>query len=129
MTNLKDLKKVKSFDVDEFDGVKSTIESVELLDVEKKDFGDGEQELRQILIKSANLEPKNEKGIYASEYVGLKKDPETQEWGIPENPGSKAMKFLKYFKAEDFEDIKGKECLIVKRESKNGKTLLGIHHG
>lgn len=127
MTDLKNLKKIKSFDIGEFDGVKSQIADVLMLDAEVKNFGDGEKEVRQIKVITEKL---NEEGepITAGEFVALKKDPDTNEWGIPDNPDAKAMKFLNYFQVNDFEALKGKECMVVKRV-KNGKSFLGIHFG
>lgn len=126
MTDLKNLKKVKGFDIEEFNGVKSVIEVVELSDIEEKDFGDGLVQTRQIIVKSANLS-ESDKELRAVEFISLKYDTETKEFGIPENPNSKAMKFLNYFKVDNFEDLKGKECLIVKK-AKGEKTFLGISH-
>ena len=118
---------VESVDLTEFSGLNSEIESVELLDVEKKDFGDGEKEVRQILIKSKNLNTED-KPVYAYEYIPLKKDSETGDWGFSEHENSKAMMFLNFFKVGNFEDLKGIGCLIVSRK-KGDKTFLGIHHG
>jgi len=127
MTELSNLKKVKSFDIEQFDGLKSTIGSVELMDVETKDFGDGAKEVRQVLVKSTNLGDNVDKPICASEYIGLKKD-EDGNWGMADAKNSKAMRFLSYFKVENLEDLNGKECLIVKRD-KGNKDILGIHFG
>lgn len=126
MSELKNLKKVKSFDIDEFDGVKSTIEIVELSDIQTKDFGNGEQKVRQIILKSENLNKDSDKEIRAIEYISLKYDEDLKEFGIPESPKSKAMQVLNYFKVDNFEDLKGKKCIIVKR-AKGDKTFLGIH--
>lgn len=127
MSDLKNLKKVKSIDIEEFDGVKSKIEDVVLMDAETKNFGDGDTEVRQLKIISEKLNTEGNE-IRASEFVALKKDEESGEWGIPDNSNAKAMKVLNYFKVDNFEDLKGKECMVVKRV-KNDKQFLGIHHG
>jgi hypothetical protein len=127
MTDLKNLKKIKSFDIEEFDGVKSKIADVLLLDVEVKNFGDGDKEIRQLKIITERLNAEGEP-LIATEFVALKKDLDTNEWGIPDNTDAKAMKFLNYFKVGDFDELKGKECRVVKRV-KNDKSFLGIHYG
>lgn len=128
LEQLRNLKKVKGFDIEEFDGVKSTIKEVLLSEIEKKDFGRGLVETRQIIVKSANLGDSEEHPIQAIEYISLKKDIETGEFGIPENPKSKAMNFLRYFKADSFDEVIGKECMIIKRVNERGE-FLGIHFG
>lgn len=129
LEELKNLKKVKSFDIDEYDGKKSKIEEVELTKIEQKDFGSGLQETRQIIIRTLNLDENEEQPIQAQEYISLKQDKETKEFGIPENPNSKAMKILNYFKVKTFDELVGKDCMIVKRVKENGKEFLGIHYG
>lgn len=129
LENLKNLKKVKSFDIEEFDGVKSKVKEVILTDVEIKNFGSGDQKVQQLIIKSENLGDNEEKPIQAIEYISLKYDSETEQFGIPENAKSKAMKFLNYFKVESFDEVIGKECMIVKRVKENGSEFLGIHYG
>lgn len=124
--DLKNLKKVKSFDFDKYDGMKSNVASVEETDVEKKDFGEGEKEVKQLVISTENLESE-EKPVYAKEFIALKKD-DDGEWGIPENTNSKAMKVLKYFNVDNFADLIGKECMVVKRVN-GDKTILGIYGG
>lgn len=127
MEDLKSLKKVKGFDISEYQNKSSKIENVEMLDAESKDFGDGVKQVRQLKITSANLS-ENGEPVKAIEFVALKLDVESNEWGIPENPDSKAMKVLNYFEVEDFSELIGKECLVVKRV-KGDKSFLGIHYG
>lgn len=127
MSDLKNLKKVKSIDLSEYEGTKTTIEKVELLDVEEKDFGEGKVEVRQILIETANLSDDEKKPIRVKEWVSLKKD-EDGEWGIPDGKNSKATKILKFFEVENFDDLIGKQCLIVKKVS-GDRTTLGISMG
>jgi len=127
MNELKNLKKVKSFDIADFDGMKSKIGQVELTKVEEKDFGSGLVKVQQIIISSENLQTSG-KEIIAREYIPLKFDDELKEFGIPENPNSSAMKILNYFKVKDFSELEGKECMIVKRVKKD-KEFLGIHFG
>lgn len=128
MSNLKDLKKIKSFEIDDFDGVNTTIEDVVLLDVDTKDFGDGLKEVRQLKIITSNLAKKGEEEFRASEYVSLKYDQKTKAWGYSENPKSKATKILNFFGVKDFEELIGKKCRVVKRMN-GDKFFLGIHHG
>lgn len=128
MTDLKNLKKVKGFDIEKYDGVTSKIGEVELLDIKEKDFGNGLVQTRQIKVSSENLNSEGEE-VFATEYVSLKLDKKTNIFGIPENSESVAMKFLKYFKVNDFEELKGVKCSIVKRIGKNNKEFLGIHFG
>ena len=128
MTDLKNLKKVKSFNIDEFDGMNVKIGEVILMDVEQKDFGDGLKEVRQIRILTENLSKEGQEEIKAGEYVGLKKDLTTGEWGYPDGSNSKAMKVLNYFKVNSFDELIGKKCMVVKRVNDN-KEFLGIHFG
>ncbi len=129
LEELKNLKKVKSFDIDEYDGNKSKIKEVELTKIEQKDFGQGLQDTRQIIVRTESLDDNEEQPIQALEYISLKKDVETGEFGIPENPKSNAMKMLNYFKVKTFDELVGKECMVVKRVKENGKEFLGIHYG
>ena len=122
------LEKVKSFDIDKFDGEKVKIASVELLDVEKKDFGDGKKEVRQILIMTEPLEGEGDNAVTAREYVPLKKNQETGKFGMPENPNSKAMTMLSFFKVDDLGDLEGREVMVVKKV-KGERTVLGIAYG
>lgn len=125
--DLKNLKKVKSFDFDKYDGMQSKIASVEETSEEVKDFGDGQKAVKQLIVSTENLSESEDEPVYAKEYVGLKKD-SNGEWGIPENVNSKAMKIMKYFNVDNFADLVGKECRVVKRI--NGeKTILGIYGG
>jgi len=126
--DLKNLKKVESFDYDEYDGKKSRIANVEELDVETKDFGDGAKEIKQLLITTENLSTDEDNPVIAREYVALKKDYKTGEWGIPSAQDSKAMKILNYFKVSNFSDLIGKECMAVKRV-KGDRTFLAIYGG
>lgn len=127
MSDLKNLKKVKSIDLSEYEGTKTTIAKVELLDAETKDFGDGAVEVRQILIETANLSDDEKRPITVKEWVSLKQD-EDGEWGIPDGKNSKAMKILKFFAVENFDDLIGKQCLVVKRVS-GDRITLGISMG
>lgn len=122
------LDKVKSFDIDKFDGEKVKVASVELLDVEKKDFGDGLKEVRQVLIMTEPLEGEGENAVTAREYVPLKKNQETGKFGMPENANSMAMKMLNFFKIEDLGDLVGTEIMVVKKMKKE-RAVLGIHFG
>lgn len=132
MTNnveqLKSLKKVKGFDIDSYDGTKSKIGSVELSEIKNLDFGRGLTSTRQLIIKSENITESESNPILVTEYIPLKFDEETKEFGIPENVNSKAMKFLAYFKVNSFDEVIGKECMIVKRVTDKG-NFLGIHMG
>lgn len=125
---LKNLKKVKSFDYGEFDGVKTTIENVTLTEVETKDFGEGEQEVQQIIVETMNVGDNEEKPTVGREFISLKKDVDGI-FGIPENANSKAMKFLKYFEVSTFDELIGKKCMIVVRVNTKDKKTLGIHYG
>jgi hypothetical protein len=131
MTDLKNLKVVSSFNYDLYDGVKSSIDSVELQPRETKDFGKGNVEVQQVIVTTKNLAKKG-KEVIAKEYISLKLDSETNEFGIPDGADSIAQKFLKYFKVSNLTELEGKECMVVKRvKERKGKesTLLGIHHG
>ncbi len=127
MTDLKNLKQIKSIDLEEFDGTQSKIASVTLLDPQTKDFGEGEVETRQILIETENLSKDSDVKITAREYISLKKDSDG-EWGIPTSKNSKATKVLNFFKINSFDELEGKECLVVRKVS-GDRTLLGIHVG
>jgi len=127
MVDLKNLKKVKVFDIGEYSGMDSIIELVELEEIKTADFGKGPVDTRQIKISSANLN-KEGKEIRAVEYISLKFDTESKEFGIPDSPNSKAMKFLKFFEVNNFDELKNKKCMIVKRV-KGDKSFLGIHNG
>ena len=127
MTDLKNLKKVKSIDIEQYDGTKSKIANVELLDVQTRDFGEGEVETRQILITTENLDTSGEVEITAREYVSLKQDKEG-EWGIPDSKNSVATKILTFFNINSFDELAGKEVMVV-RKIKGTKTVLGIHFG
>jgi hypothetical protein len=128
LEELKNLKKVKGFDIEEFNGVKSKIAEVELTDVEEKVFNGKKTIVRQIIVKTENLIDGKENPIQAIEYVPLKFDKENNEFGIPENSESKAMKMLAFFKAKSFDELIGKECLVVKRV-KGDREFLGIQYG
>ena len=129
LEKIKNLKKVKGFDADEFDGVKSKIAEIVLTEVETRKAGNGNEfESQNLIIKSANLGSDEKNPIVALEYISLKRDKETGEFGIPENTNSNAMKFLRYFKAESFDQVIGKEIMIVKRSKPTGE-FLGIHYG
>ena len=127
MSELKSLKKLKSVDIEEFNGVKSKIASVELSDVEEKDFGEGKQLVRQIKVTTENLSEDKDKPITATEYISLKN--EDGEWGYSESPKSKAMKFLTFFKVNSFDELVGKDCVAIIKMKENGKQFLGISHG
>lgn len=122
------LDKVASFDIDKYDGEKVKVASVELLPVEKKDFGDGLKEVQQVLILTEPLEGEGENAITAREYIPLKKDNETGNFGMPENANSKAMTMLAYFKIDDLGDLVGREVTAVKR-IKGDRPVLGFRHG
>jgi hypothetical protein len=124
MTNLKDLKKVKTFNVEEFDGLKTKIASVVMTDIK---IWEG-TESRQLEITTEKV--KSEKGIEieVKEWINLKKDNESNEWGIPDNSDSNAMKFLTFFQVSNFEEVIGKDCMIVKKIRKD-KSVLGIRYG
>ena len=126
MSELENLKKVKSADISEFDGIKSIIEKVELLNVEKKTFGEDTKEVRQVLIETKNLSD-DETPVTAKEWIGLKNV--KGEWVIPDNKNAKAIKFMSYFKVDNLAQLEGKECLVVGRDKGNERIVLGIHHG
>lgn len=128
LEELKNLKKVKGFDIEEFNGIKSKIAEVTLTEIEEKVFNGKKTLTRQIIVKSANLVDSTDNPIQATEYVPLKLDKETNEFGIPENSESKAMKMLAFFKVKSFDEIIGKDCLIVKRVNKD-REFLGIQFG
>lgn len=127
MSELENLKKVKSLDVSEFDGVRSIIEKVEMLDPEKKTFGDEIKEVRQVLVETKNLSNDEENKITAREWIGLKKI--DNQWVIPDNSNAKAIKFMSYFKVDNLKQLEGKECLVVGRDKGNERIVLGIHFG
>lgn len=126
-TEIKNLKKLKSIDIEEFNGVKTTISSVELLDVEEKDFGDGKQLVRQILVKSQNLSKDLDKPITGSEYISLKRDGD--DWGFSDSPKSKAMRMLSFFKVSSLDELVGKDVVAIMKQRDNGKTFLGLNFG
>lgn len=128
MVNLKDLKTVKSFDIQEYNRVKTKIASVELSEVESKDFGKGLTEVQQILVKTENLAKGGEKEFQVIEYISLSKDVETNEFGIPSSMKSKAQKILTSFKVSNFDDLIGKECVVVRTIKDNGKEYLKISY-
>jgi len=126
--SIENLKTVQSFDIDKYDGVRAKIEKVELSPIEMKNFGEGDKEVQQIIITTSNIADENEKAINIIEYISLKKDIETGEFGIPENSKSKAQKMLKYFKVTNFKDLIGKEVRVCKKVTDKG-TFLGFHYG
>jgi hypothetical protein len=126
--SIKDLKTVKSFDIDKYDGIKVKIEAVELTPIEVKNFGNGDKEVQQIVVKTENIADKGEKEIQVIEYISLKKDSETGKFGIPDSKKSNAQKMLAYFEADNFEELVGKEVRIVKKLTDKG-TFLGFHYG
>jgi len=128
MSELKNLKKIKGFDINEFDGLKSEIENVELLNVESKDFGKGAINTRQIKITTKNLATDGSE-TRGTEYVSLKFDNESKLWGYPEFKDSKAMKILTYFDVKDFEELKNKNCVVLKKLRNGDKLYLGINYG
>jgi len=127
MTSLKDLKKFKGVDIDEFNGVKSIIEVVSLEDPKQIDFGDGMKETRQIKISSKVLNEGSETELRANEYVSVFQ--KNGVWGFSESPKSKAQKILTYFKVDNFEALQGKEIIINKKIKENGKEFLGFSYG
>lgn len=129
MENLKDLKKVKSIDIEKYDGVKTKIEKVELLDVQEKEFikGEGLKEVRQILIETENFSDDESIKITCKEWISLKKDKDG-EWGIPDSKLSNATKILSFFEVKSFDELIGKECRVL-RKVKGDKKVLGIHFG
>ena len=127
MTDLKNLKKIKSIDIDEFNGIKSKIGTVKLEDVETKDFGKGLQEVRQVLIESEVLNDDKERPITAREYVSLRKI--DGEWGFSDSPKAKAQKMLNFFKVSSFDELQGKSIVINKKQRDNGKEFLGFGFG
>lgn len=126
--SIKDLKTIKSFDIDKYDGKKVEIESVELSPIETKNFGDGEKEVQQIIIKTKNIADVGEKEVKVIEYISLKKDIETGEFGIPDSKKSNAQKMLQYFRVNTFDELIGQEVRIVKKLTEKG-TFLGFHYG
>lgn len=126
--SIKDLKTIKSFDIDKYDGKKVEIESVELSPIETKNFGDGEKEVQQIIIKTKNISDVGEKEVKVIEYISLKKDIETGEFGIPDSKKSNAQKMLQYFRVNTFDELIGQEVRIVKKLTEKG-TFLGFHYG
>ena len=128
MSNLKNLTKVKSIDLEKYDGKKATIEKVELLDVESKDFGEGLIETRQILVTTSNIAESGEDiPITAREYISLRKDKEGN-WGYSDGKHSSATKMLTFFDAKDFEELIGKDCLVI-RKTRGQRIVLGINFG
>lgn len=127
MTDLKNLKKIKSIDIDEFNGIKSKIGTVKLEDVETKDFGKGSQEVRQVLIESEVLNDDKERPITAREYVSLRKI--DGEWGFSDSPKAKAQKMLNFFKVSSFDELQGKSIVVNKKQRDNGKEFLGFGFG
>lgn len=124
--NLKNLKRLKSVDIDQFNGTKAKISSVELLDELEGDFGKGKQTVRQILIKSENLNSNDDNIITASEYVSLKYDKTNKVWGYSDSPKSKAMQILKFYNIDSFDKLINKEIIVLKKQKENGKEYLGI---
>ena len=126
MVSIKDLKKHKGVDIEKYNGVKSTIQSVEILEPKTYKFNGVDTEVINLCITSKNLADEGEKEFTANELVRLYEDEGVL--GFSTKAGSKAQKILTYYKVDDFEELVGKECLIVKRVTEKGQ-FLGIQYG
>lgn len=121
--DLKNLKPIKSFDFQRYDGMETTIDRVETVAGEFN-----KEPTLQIVVYTSNVAEQGEKELEIREYVSLFKDKQTGEFGYPEGMDTKYQKFLKYFDVNNFEELIGKKCKIVSR-LKDGKKYLGIAHG
>lgn len=128
MSNLKNLKVIKSFDIQEYNGVKTKIASTELSEIESKDFGKGLVDVQQVLVKTENLAKEGEREFQVTEYISLSKDIESGEFGIPSSLKSNAQKILTSFKVSNFEELIGKECVVIRTVKDNGKEYLKISY-
>lgn len=126
MVSLKDLKKFKSVDIEQFDGVKSTIEKIYVDQPREFTHNNETKTVVNLIVETANLNTEDDKVITAKEYIGLYE--QDGALGHSTAPTSKAYKMLKHFKIENFEELVGKECLVVRRVKQNDRVVLGIHH-
>lgn len=119
--SLKDIKGKKGIDLQEFNFVDTKIDVVEM-----KDYSTEEEERLRILVQTEIL--KEGTKLRGTEFITLFRDNE----GIisySESPNSNARKLLDYFEAENFEELKGKDCKVVVKTNDNGKKNLGIFFG
>lgn len=128
LEKIKNLKKVKTFDIDKYDGVVTKIANVELLEVEEKTFGDDKVLTQQILIETENIGTE-EMPVVVKNWINLKFDKNTEEFGIPDSPKSEAMKFLRFFEVDDLTQLVGVKCQVVKKLKDDGSFTLTINRG
>lgn len=134
--DLKEFEAGQGLDLTEFEGIKTKIEGLEVIDVDSKFDEDGNilegNTTRKVKVLRVFTEPittaTNKEGeeveIRASELFNLKF--QDGEWGVSTSPKSKLQKFLKRQKVDKITKLKSTTVLTKSVTNKTGSTFLGF---
>lgn len=123
-------------DLNEFEGLRKTIDTMEVIDVETSydEAGNFQEDLKRKVkvlrvVTEEVTEVENKEGekipIRASELFNLKLNDEN-EWGISTSEKAKIQIFMKRQKVSKPSDLKGTSVTLRAYENKQGNTYLGF---
>lgn len=134
--DLKEFEAGQGLDLSEFEGIKTKIAGMEIMDVDSKYDEDGNlfsgDMTRKVKVLKVFTEPittyTNKEGqdtdIRASELFNLKF--QDGEWGVSKSSKSKIQKFLQRQKVDKITKLKGTNVLIKSVMNKSGNSFLGF---
>jgi len=134
--DLKEFEAGQGIDLSEYEGIKSKIDKLEIMDVDSRYDEDGnlfEGNLtRRVKVLKVSTEPvtkyttkdDREIEIRASELFNLKF--QDGEWGVSKSPKSKIQKFLNRQKVSNIMKLKGTSVLLKSSANKTGNSFLGF---